>query len=256
MLSLILSPLAGLPQSLDLPPPSSTQLAEVRDLLARGHSWDAIRTLRRQPLTPETHLWLALAYFMAEQYKLFEQAMSEAARSFPESPFPPYALGRYVMDVRQQADRAQPFFEESLRRSPSYAPALYHLGWCHELAGDTGRAVELYRQAEGYWLAHLGLARAALSAGDLNPARRHARRAVILRPEAAMAHLLYARVLERSGQLAEALEEFERAANLDPTDSRALYQAMRCARRLNQPRRVNALLNRYRTVVAVYGTAH
>lgn len=253
MLSLILACSVLFAQTLELPPPSTPPLVAVRNLLAQGHSWDAIRSLRRQPPTPETRLWLGLAYFMAHQYKLFEKEMTEAARSLPDSPFPPYALGRYALDVLQDAGRARLSFEEALRRSPSYAPALYHLGWCHELATDTPRALELYRRAHGYWLAHLGIARIALAREDFPTARRHAELALSLRSDAAMVHLLYARILERIGDLSAALQQFERAAALDPTDSSALYQAIRCARRLNQPDHAAALLARYRAVVAIYG---
>jgi len=232
-------------QSLDLPAPTGP-LSDVRDLLAKGESWEAIRVLRKQRETPQVKLWLGLAYYFAGQYKLMELKMSEAARALPEDPFPPYALGRLYLDIRQQADKARPQFEEALRRAPGHKPALYHLGWCHELDQNTEKAAEFYRQASGYWLAHAGLAR-------LSSSPEEARRAIELKPDLAMTRQVYGRLLERSGDCANAIGQFEKAADLDPTDAGSLYQAMRCAQKLNDSARAKRLLDRYRQVTAIYG---
>lgn len=244
-------------QNLDAPLPSTASFDGVRDLLARGESWEAVRVLRRRlaksPEAGEIRLWLGVAYYLAGQYKLSAQEMTAAAEGLPLNPFPPYALGRYYLDIQQRADRAQSAFEETLRRSPNHSPALYHLGWCHELRGDTKKAAELYRRASGYWLAHAGLARLALRRGDPEEAVPQARRAVLLKPDAAMARLVYGQALERAGEVEPALEQFEQAASLDPTDASGLYQALRCARRLKQEGKVRDLLDRYKAVTATYG---
>src|SRR5688572_28908942 len=98
--------------------------------------------------------------------------MKAAADSLLEHPFQTYALGRYYLDIQQRSDRARAAFEETLRRSANYSPALYHLGWCYELDRDLDKATELYRRASGYWLAHAGLARFALTQESLHEARR------------------------------------------------------------------------------------
>ena len=232
-------------QTLDLPAPTGP-LSEVRDLLAKGESWEAIRVLRKQPETPQVKLWLGLAYYFAGQYKLVELKLTEASRALPEDPFPPYALGRFYLDIRQQADQARPQFEEALRRAPRYKQALYHLGWCYELDQKTEKAAEFYRQASGYWLAHAGLARISSSLEE-------ARRAIELEPDAAMARQVYGRLLDRSGDCANAIGQFERAAQLDPTDAGSLYQAMRCAQKMRDTARAKRLLDRYRQVAAIYG---
>jgi tetratricopeptide (TPR) repeat protein len=244
-------------QNLELPAPSTPRLAAVRDLLGKGETWEAIRAMRRQSkYTAEDKLWLGVAYYLAGQHKLFALMMAEASDGLPRNPFPPYALGRYHLDIRGRAGEARAAFEEALRRSPAYAPGLYHLGWCHELDRDLDKALELYGRAPGYWLAHLGIARIAMTREDLVQARLQAERAIALKPDAAMARLLYGRVLERAGELRLALEQFETAATLDPTDSSGLYQAVRCARKLEDGSRAASLLKRYRDVVDLYGPSN
>jgi Flp pilus assembly protein TadD len=68
-----------------------------------------------------------------------------------------------------------------------------------------------------------------------------------------MARLVYGNLLERAGEFQQALEQFEHAARLDPTNAGPVYQAIRCARKLRNESKSKSLLARYRAVIATYG---
>lgn len=227
-------------------------------MLSRGETFEAIRVLREGQRTSEedfeNKLWLAIAYYLAGQHKLFAKQMRQAEEGLSEDPFPSYALGRHQLDIEGRADLAREYFSEALRRSPSHLPSLYHLGWCHELDRRYEEAKSLYRRAEGLWLAHAGLGRLAMIEEQVETAKREAERAVSLRPDSAMVRLLYAQVLERSGNPKLAFAEFRAAAALDPTDASIWYRLSRCARVVGDQASAAEALARYREVSGMYAS--
>ena len=82
----------------------------------------------------------------------------------------------------------------------------------------------------------------AESEGDWDKAARHYERAVAAKPNAADLHRRYARALSKSGQGAEAMAQYEEAAQLDQKDVRALVSLARLQRDADEPEKAEKTL--------------
>ncbi|MBM3785092.1 MAG: tetratricopeptide repeat protein [Acidobacteria bacterium] len=225
----------------------------IAGLLRAQQPYETIRRLRgmerTDPADAALPLQLALAYYAAGQKILFQRYAEEAARRNPRDPQPHYALGRHALDDLQQQDAAARHFQEALRLDPAHVPSLYHLGWCHELDGQSAKAEALYRKANN-WLAHLGLARLALEANETGKALEHARLGAQANEPSAYTTL--ARVLLRAGQTAQAIEALQKAALLDPADARIPYQISRAAAARKDAALEAESLRKYNELRALY----
>jgi tetratricopeptide (TPR) repeat protein len=170
-----------------------------------------------------------------------QSASSEAARKTVAPAKPDaeteelYLKGRYYWHKRTPVDlnKAVDYFTQAIVHSPSYAPAYVGLADCYNLLREFAdmppeeafpralaaaqKAVELDASSAE---AHASLAFVmAFWKWDFAGADREFRRAIQLNPSYATAHHWYANFLMLMGRTPEALQEIERAQELDPSSS-------------------------------------
>ena len=146
-----------------------------------------------------------------------------------------YLKGRYYWHKRTPADlnKAVDFFTQAIVHSPNYAPAYVGLADCYNLLREFAnmppqeafpralaaaqKAVELDPSSAE---AHASLAFVmAYWKWDFAGADREFRRAIQLNPDYATAHHWYANFLVLMGRTSEAIQEIERAQELDPSST-------------------------------------
>ena len=146
-----------------------------------------------------------------------------------------YLKGRYYWHKRTPADlnKAVDFFTQAIVHSPNYAPAYVGLADCYNLLREFAnmppqeafpralaaaqKAVELDPSSAE---AHASLAFVmAYWKWDFTGADREFRRAIQLNPDYATAHHWYANFLVLMGRTSEAIQEIERAQELDPSST-------------------------------------
>jgi TolB-like protein/DNA-binding winged helix-turn-helix (wHTH) protein/Tfp pilus assembly protein PilF len=145
-----------------------------------------------------------------------------------------YLEGRYFWNKRDPdgLQRALGYFQQAVRKDPSYAPAEAGLADTYALLGSSGfdvlpgqEATEKARAAAEKALSlDDGLAEAHASLGfvlftfdwDLAHAEREFKRAIALNPSYASAHHWYSELLSNLGRSNEAMVEAQIALRLDP----------------------------------------
>jgi TolB-like protein/DNA-binding winged helix-turn-helix (wHTH) protein/Tfp pilus assembly protein PilF len=135
-----------------------------------------------------------------------EHQRLSAGRSISPAVYESYLKGRYVFlnkpSSRASIEESMGYFEEAIKKDPSFAPA--YLG----LAEDYG-----------------GLGTVFIGAAPPEEARRKAiaavRKALQLDPNLVEAHVLLADMLQRQWHWAEAEGEYRRALELNPNDAEA-----------------------------------
>lgn len=173
--------------------------------------------------------------------KLLPAARGGSDAAGPRDPqaYADYLLGRQLFhrDVPELMSRAVEAYERALRRDPGYAQAWAGLSAALEARGDyrdtlagvlddrrraldaANRAVALAPGlADGY------VARADLvevRGWDWDGAMADARRAIVLNPRDADAHVALGQLLANTGRLRDAIPEMERATEVEPLSARA-----------------------------------
>ncbi len=140
-----------------------------------------------------------------------------------------YLRGRYhYHQWPRDLDKAVAFFQQSIERDPTYAPAYAGLSLCYGSLGYFRPPAEMFSKARAAARKALDLddgqseAHAALGVVDLNydwdwdAAGRELRRAVELDPRSIDARARHATYLLSLGRFDEAIAEAGRAAELDP----------------------------------------
>jgi len=131
-----------------------------------------------------------------------ERARLVAARRVAPEVYESYLKGQFATgDSRAEVEESIAYFEETIRKDPTFAPAYVGL-------------------AEEY--DNLGTIFVGGSPGEIRPKLiSAARKALELDPELAEAHVLLAGVLQTQWQWAEAEAEYKRALELNPNDAGA-----------------------------------
>ena len=114
-----------------LPPPDRQLWRGILAIL-RNDPTTAIRTLRGGD-HPKA---LGVAYYLARQYLLFREQMSQAMRRDPHDFGPYYYLGRHYDSDLDNAEEASRWFRLAVERNPSYMRAHAYLGSCLERLGQ------------------------------------------------------------------------------------------------------------------------
>lgn len=170
-----------------------------------------------------------------------EREFAGALKNAPDSSAAKAGEG-YVLLARHEYMRAVPQFENALRAAPAYAPALVGRGLAllsldrdsearaafeaalkadPSLTGLSARIDVLkFREIQNL----IAAARTAMNAGRLDEARTAYQRAIAATPDSAVLYRELGMVDRRSGNAAAALEQFNHAVMLDPTDAVALSQ--------------------------------
>ncbi|HEY3027988.1 MAG TPA: tetratricopeptide repeat protein [Pyrinomonadaceae bacterium] len=208
----------------------STELIDVRD---GSHIWGdhrerTVTDLRflQQELTQDVTDSLHLQFTSDEQ--------KEGARRYTDDTeaYQNYLKGRYFWNKRTEAGlrRGIEYFQKSVERDPTYAPAYAGLADSYIILANWRFApsAEAYEKARAAALRSLELdpqlAEAKTSLAyttllyqwDWNGAEQEFREAIALNPNYASAHHFYSICLLTAGRQAEALAEIQRAQELDP----------------------------------------
>jgi tetratricopeptide (TPR) repeat protein len=217
--------------------------------IVSNDSHAAVRALRQ---SDEPKL-LGVAYYLAGQYLLFRDQMEEAIRRNPDDFGPYYYLGRYYNSDVDNAEEAERWFREAVKRNPGFERARAHLGNCLELLGRTGEAEAEYRAAASIPLAQLGLARLRRAAGDAAGALALVEKAQAGDPLNAAAPKLAARVYSDLNRLRDSIHSLETAAVLDPRDASTQYQLYRAYESVGDTVKAASALREFERLRAVYG---
>lgn len=218
-------------------------------------SIQAFRSAERLGLdTGYLHKALGLAYYGANQFRLFEQQMGKAIAAEPADYQPYFHLGRYHESVRNDFERALRLFELALARRPGDGASLYFRGYCLEVLQRPHEAQEAYLAAAdaGATNAYQGLAR-ILADEKPEAALDWAKKAVAAVPEQAESHLLFARISLRLGHPEEALRSLETTIKLDPDHPEAYFLLHQLYRQMNRPEDAERALAMFKQIRAAYG---
>ena len=254
------------PTGLEPPGPVSAGLKTGLDLVRRGRFAEAIPPLRRAQAagdSPAVLKLLAVSYYGLRQHRLFLATMEAARRKQPADWAPYYYLGRYYDSDQQDFAQAEQYFRKALERNPDHFRAVSYLGYCLESTGRKPAAAEQYRRAidlvkrQGARFSHpyqrLAL---VLLAGDPAAALPFARKAVGQGPGEAASHKALAQVEAELGHWPAAIQAWESAAALDPTDASVRYRLYRAHLTAGDRRKADAALEGYRRIVALYGATN
>jgi TolB-like protein/Tfp pilus assembly protein PilF len=181
----------------------------VQAQLIRGasdeHFWSASydRELR-DVLALESELAQSIATRVAVTVTGKEHAKLTAVRSVSPEVYESYLKGRFVLEKtnnRADVEKSIPYFEDAIKRDPTFAPAYVGLASAHDRLSliFVGAPPELERPK-------------VLSA---------VRKALELDPELGDAHVLLARLYQRQWRWADAESEYKQALELNPNDAAA-----------------------------------
>jgi serine/threonine-protein kinase len=142
-----------------------------------------------------------------------------------------YLQGRYFWQYRNRywngGPMAADYFEQAIRKDPSYAPAYAGMADFYNFGGDGLSAGLALTKARDYATravsldgnlaeAHTSLAIVNMHSWDWSGAEREFKRALQINPGYSFGHLHYAQMLMFQGRSGAALEHMERARQLDP----------------------------------------
>jgi len=192
-------------------------------------------------LTVQGQLAQSVAKALTVEVLPAEQARLAIVRTVNPEAFDAYLKGSSLWQTLRAADvdAAQRYFEQTLDKDPSYAPAFAGLAWVwavREQVGLVPRSVGARFKAKEAALQALALddnsaeAHEALASSltwgewDWTSAEREWKRALELNPNGANAHAYYAHYLAHMGRAAEGIKHSERAIKLDPFN--ALYHSL------------------------------
>lgn len=198
-------------------------------------------------LDPKLVLALTLRAKLAMAASHFDTArlsLEEALSLEPSSAYAQFLYG-FQFYLRADMEHALPEFEKARKLNPSDPRAALYLGRTAEAIGQTDRALSLYQETVRLEEVAGGVqpdtlvagARLLLLGGRLDECQQWARRALELDPKSRDAHYVFARLLLRKGDVANAEAEGETAlslANGDASD-RQIHYLLVLAYRENSP---------------------
>jgi tetratricopeptide (TPR) repeat protein len=180
--------------------------------------------IRLQPLSPEIHYDLALAYVRKNQKSLAIEHFQQAIQQNPAILKARMELAKLLL-AQQNSEGAIFQFQEVLRLDKNHFEAHYNLG---SILGNMGRDAEALQHFRAALNAN---PRSAESANNLavivsrlarnEDAIKLFRLAIDLRPDYAEAHFNLAHLLEITGDPPQAAQHYRAAAQINPNDSQA-----------------------------------
>ncbi|MGI0085188.1 MAG: tetratricopeptide repeat protein, partial [Nitrososphaerales archaeon] len=221
----------------------------------------AFRAAERLGLdTAALHKSLGLTYYLIHQYMLFELEMKKATQVNPSDNEPFYYLGRYYETTRNNFARALQLFDRALELKPDNAKSLYNRGYCLEMLGRLTAAEDNYEKAiqltkdsrERFSWPYQGMASVLLKT-DPQQALSFAQEAIELQPKLDSNHLILAKVEEHLGNLSEAIQEFQLAAQLDLTNAAPHYSLSRLYAKIGDRKAAQTQLKIFKELNDVYG---
>jgi tetratricopeptide (TPR) repeat protein len=228
---------------------------------------DAILSLRRaQSLEANIHVLklLGLSYYFLGQFRLFVKTMLEAMERDPKDFAPYYYVGRYFASADAgDFPKAVSYFQDALKRKPDHYQSHFYLGYCDEAQQNWPDAEQEYlrsivlAEATGHRFAppNQGMARLKLHAMKPLEALPFARTATSIDPGDPIGHEVLARTFAELNRRDEAAAEWEREAELDPTNPSPLYRLYRLYLELGRKQQAGQAFDRYKNLVAIYGSS-
>ena len=227
-----------------------------RAYLAAGRvqeAYDALRQATRlEPAAVENYIDLASICLEHENFDLGLEIAEIGLRSRPES-WMLHVLRGVLLAMKARMGEAEAAFEEARRMAPGEPVPYAALGMAWMQTGQTAKAVEVLRAERARVTEHVVpyiLAVALLRSGveAQSPAALEAvealRASIRARPDFAPARSELGRLLFKRDELDAAIAELEKAAELDPDGTSALYTLSLAYRRKGEREKAQLLLAR------------
>jgi tetratricopeptide (TPR) repeat protein len=208
------------------------RLVEIEQMLTRandasraGRGDDAVELYKaiiaKRPDTEDAYRKLALVYWRSGRPRLAVETLEAALRNGVTQSEVRIKLGQYLAESGQPA-KAIALLERDTGQDPD---ALIALGNAYVGAGRNDDAVRTFRQLldldPSNALAYQNLGTAQLQAKNLREAEASLRRAIQLDPSLAGAYTALGVVLATTGRKADAIEAWQRAADLGDANAEA-----------------------------------
>jgi tetratricopeptide (TPR) repeat protein len=189
------------------------------------------------------HLKSAQAHLDQERFEEAASALEHALELKRDIKGANYQLGYAYWKLQRYAD-ASTAFERELKFAPPDPYSLYYLGRIAAAEGRHREAIRHFQKAAAIspiLEVHQRLGSAYLQVGDLARAIDHYERAVKLHPERGDAHYQLARAYQRAGREADARRELETTRKLKGEHQEQIRDLVQCERLLNQNQHAEAL---------------
>jgi tetratricopeptide (TPR) repeat protein len=192
----------------------SGQTAEAKELIAQA--------IRGDPQIRDSILAFALSLARRDQ-PLNALVYYEAAIAAQAADADAHYGAGLALEKLNRTQEAREHFETAIALRPEYAEAHTELGLIFLNSGEMQSAVRHFRlavqTAPHFVIAQVGLGRAAEKLGETDEATASFAEALRLAPNNPMPHRVWADTLARRQQFVEAARHYERAAELDPTNT-------------------------------------
>ncbi len=207
-----------------------------------------------QPDVPGLAKYLAICYFSTKQHPLFKSQMEQAFIQSPTDPELSFFWGLHQASVKDNQHAAIKAFDHALRLRPNYVQALYHRGRAFQKLGRKHKAREDFQESialiertffRGYSYPYQSMARLLLEDSPKG-ALRFALKSAEVQPRLKSTHILVGEIHWRMGQLRKAVEAFEYASFLDPSDDRPHYWLHLLYQRLGKKKESDMALVEFR----------
>jgi tetratricopeptide (TPR) repeat protein len=196
-----------------------------------------------QPGQVDEHLRLAQVHLDQERFEEAASALEHALASKRNIKGAYYQLGYAYWKLHRYADAGKAF-ERELKFDPPDPYSLYYLGRIAAAQGRHREAIRHFQKAAAIspiLEVHQRLGSAYLQVGDLARAINNYERAVKLHPARGDAHYQLARAYQRAGREADARRELETTRKLKGEHQEQIRDLMQCERLLNQNQHAEAL---------------
>jgi tetratricopeptide (TPR) repeat protein len=196
-----------------------------------------------QPGQVDEHLRLAQVHLDQERFEEAASALEHALASKRNIKGAYYQLGYAYWKLHRYADAGKAF-ERELKFDPPDPYSLYYLGRIAAAQGRHREAIRHFQKAAAIspiLEVHQRLGSAYLQVGDLARAINNYERAVKLHPARGDAHYQLARAYQRAGREADARRELETTRDLKGGHQEQIRDLMQCERLLNQNEHAEAL---------------
>ncbi len=200
-------------------------------------AWNKAKAIA--PLPPTLGFSLAMAYIRIGHPDWARKQLQALAEADGKNALYPYWLGRLDYDAHHY-DSAILQFQKAIQLAPDMASAYNNLGLCYYRQRQNRLAVVNYQKAIDLNLKsshpdawpYLNLAITERALDQRIQAEAHLREAIRLDPNLAPAHFQLGNILEYSGQMTDAVSEFETAARLDADYAEPHYALARIYKKL------------------------
>ena len=230
----------------------------------QSHHIEAIPFLRRSeersPKVIATRKVLAASYHAIHQYLLYERKMAQLINDSPQDADVHLSFAVHQILIRADLSDSTAHLIRALQIRPTDFRALHWLGFVAETTGDTTKARRYYERsvaelvedkAARFSAPYLGMARLLISK-EPHAALRYCLRAVEIEPLIAENHNITGRIYLQLLRPLEAIVEFDKARQLDPTAAEPRYSLYKLYQQLNRTSEASMLLAEFELIKRLY----